>query len=158
MFKGAMVYKSGADQIIQPGIPGIEPITFDKILYDTGCYWNPETNRFVIPTGVQFVRLAAQAIFQHGAEPNGASVRQIVIKKNFNTIENWYADRPGWAVGQVPTHTATTVDVKASGPVLPVVEGDTFLVDAFVWDGLEKSEPVTILGINGTWFSLEVLQ
>lgn len=157
-FKGAMVYKSG-DQIIQPGIPGIAPITFDKVLYDTGGFWNAAANRFVIPSGILLVRLMAQAIFQHGEKPadSGANVRQIVIKKNFTTIDDWYGDRPGWAVGQVPTHVATTVDVSAIGPVLPVREGDNFLVDAFAWDG-GKPDPVKILGINGTWFSIEVIE
>lgn len=157
-FKGAMVYKSD-DQIIHPGIPGIEPIIFDKVLYDTCGCWNQAANRFVIPAGVRFVRLMAQAIFQHGEKPSdiGTNIRQIVIKKNFTTIENWYLDRPGWAVGQVPTHTATTVDVSAVGPVLPVKYGDNFLVDAFVLDG-GRPDPVTILGINGTWFSIEIIE
>jgi hypothetical protein len=155
-FRGALVYKS-AEQVVTPGIPGIAQITFDQVLYDTCGCWDGHRNRFVIPAGVTFVRLNAQAIFQHGEKPTGASnVRQIVIKKNFETLDNWYYGRPGWAVGQVPTHIATTVDVHASGPVLPVRAGDTFLVDAFVWDGPE-SHPVKILGINGTWFAIEIV-
>jgi len=158
-FKGAMVYKSdGRAQIVQPGIPGIAPITFDKVLYDTCGCWDAEANRFVVPEGARFVRLKAQAIFQHGDAPaSRASVRQIVIKRNFETLNNWYEDRPGWAVGQVTTHVATTVDVNADGPVLPVKPGDTFIVDAFGWDGPE-SKPVEILGINGTWFSIEIVE
>jgi hypothetical protein len=158
-FRGAMVYKA-SDQTIAPGLAGIAPITFDKILYDTCGCWNAESNRFVIPAATRFVRLKAQAIFQHSdhaTDLTDSHVRQIVIKKNFNTLENWYGDRPGWAVGQVLTHTATTVDVSASGPVLPVKEGDTFLVDAFVWDG-KVSNPVAIRGTNGTWFSIEIVE
>jgi hypothetical protein len=158
-FRGAMVYKA-SDQPIAPGMAGIAPITFDEILYDTCGCWEAKSNRFVIPAGARFVRLKAQVIFQHGdhsPDLTDSHVRQIVIKKNFSTLENWYGDRPGWAVGQVPTHTATTVDVSASGPVLPVKEGDTFIVDAFVWDGIE-SNPVVIRGTNGTWFSIEIVE
>lgn len=157
-FRGALVWKS-ADQIIQPGVPGIAPITFDAVVYDTCGCWNQATGRFVVPEGASFVRLKAQAVFQYVPErtTSNDSVRQIVIKKNFTTLSDWYSGRPGWAVGHVATHRATTVDVNATGPVLPVVPGDNFLVDAFVWDGA-GSDTVTIKGTNGTWFAIEIVQ
>ena len=158
-FKGALVYKAdGADQIVSPGIPGIAPITFQKVLYDTCRCWDSTKGRFVIPKGARFAKLSAQAVFQSGpALPNNSGVRQIVIKKNFRTLTDWYSNRPGWAAGHVSTHTATTVDVNVSGPVLPVVAGDDFLVDAYVYDGPESS-PVRIRGANGTWFSIELIE
>src|SRR6266581_8208357 len=81
-FRGAMVYKA-SDQTIAPGLAGIAPITFDKILYDTCGCWDAESNRFVISAGTRFVRLKAQAIFQHGDHATtdlaDSHVRQIVI-------------------------------------------------------------------------------
>jgi hypothetical protein len=167
-FRGAFVFKEESpnddpekDQRIQPGKTGTEKITFDSVLYDTDNFWQPDPGVFVIPSGVKFVRLQAQAIFRMAEkaewsdpEQDHMHLRQIVIKRNV-TPENkdrWYIDNPGSAVGHVNPQRVTTTDVHAVGPVLPVFEGDTFLVDATV-------SPVEgfILASNGTWFSIEVI-
>lgn len=155
-FRGALVYKSGTSQAIKPGIEGIEPVTFTTVVYDTCGCWNATKGRMVVPPGAKFVRLSAQAIWSY-PEPSKitpVSVRQIVIKQNFKTTEEWYKDRPGWAAGQTPTHSGTTVDVAAKGPVLPVLPGDDFVVTAFVADG----SGAEILPINGTWFAMEIVE
>jgi hypothetical protein len=158
-----MVYKAdGVDQVIQPSIPGIVPITFDRVLYDTCGCWDEARNRFVVPAGARFVRLSAQAIFTYPkSQPKAPGVRQIVIKKNMDAAAKptdfYDKDRSGWAVGQVTTHIATTADVQATGPVLLVVPGDTFIVDAFQSDGAD-SVPAAIRGTNGTWFAIEIIE
>lgn len=155
-FRGALVYKSHASQAIKPGLEGITPVTFDAVVYDTCSCWDASRSRMVVPPDVRFVRLSAQAIWTYPdpSKITPSSVRQIVIKQNFETIDNWYRNRPGWAVGQTPTHSGTTVDVSARGPVLPVSPGDDFTVTAFTADGAGAE----IMAINGTWFAIEIIE
>lgn len=154
-FRGALVYKSKTPQPIRSGIEGIAPITFDKVVYDTCGCWDAATSRMVVPKGAEFVELEAQAVWTYPTADkiSSRSVRQIVIKKNFVTLDGWYNDRPGWSAGQVTTHNGTTVDVSANGPVLPVVAGDTFLVDAYTSDG----DDAAIMANNGTWFAIKIV-
>lgn len=155
-FRGALVYKSQSNQTVTPGLQGIAPVTFDAVVYDTCGCWDASRSRMVVPPDVGFVRLSAQAIWTYpeASKVTPSSVRQIVIKQNFQTIDNWYLNRPGWAVGQTPTHTGTTVDVSAKGPVIPVTPGDDFTVTAFMADGTGAE----IIAINGTWFAIEIIE
>lgn len=156
-FRGALVHKGGGlPQIIEVAIPGIVPITFHTVVYDSDGFWNAQRQRFVIPAGVSWVRLSAQVVWSTPpvAPVGNSHVRQIVIKKNFVSLNDWYVDRPGWAVGQVFGHSGTTNDVQAHGPVLPVVAGDNFLVDAFHSSAGTTQE---ISAGNGTWFSIEAI-
>jgi hypothetical protein len=128
-FRGAFVFKkesdrSTDDQPIQPGNNGIEAIAFDSVLYDTDNFWKPDLGVFVIPPGVKFVRAQAQAIFRTAqaaewSDPvqDHKQLRQIVIKRNVTPAnkDHWYKDNPGWAVGHVNTHMATTDRRSRSG-------------------------------------------
>jgi hypothetical protein len=106
-FRGALVYKFDADQVVASDAN--VQLTVSNVVYDTDGFFNPTTNRFVIPAGVSKVRLTAQAIW--GSNPTG--LRQTVIKKNFvngDLSTGWY---PGVPASTIPANPSTTT---SSGP------------------------------------------
>jgi hypothetical protein len=147
-FRGALVYKFDASQTFA-NVTNSQ-LTFPTVEYDTDGFFNQATQRFVIPAGVSKVRLRAQAVWAS----NSSGMRQMVIKKNFvngDLLTGWF---PGVPANTLPANNATTTDVQTSTPVISVVEGDTFLAEAYQSSGGSLS----VLKSVGTWFSIEVVE
>ena len=143
---GALVYKHGDVQVLQNN--DWEMITFGKEVYDTGDFYDPSyPTRLTIPEGVKLARLRGQVIFS--GNPKG--LRQVVIKKNYPDLGGWY---PGVPAQTITANKRTTTDVQVTTPIIPVVEGDYFELEALQCSGSDIGVSASV----GTWFAIEIIE
>ena len=149
-FRGAMVHKTADAEQIVPNSYSVTQwvkVEFPEVEYDTSGWWDAENHQFVIPDGVQFVRLSGQIVWDHDAKGS----RQTLITKN-NALFDGYAAQNGRAT------FGTTPDQNVSTAVIPVKTGDTFQLQAWHIRPKLTGSPTKIYGNNGTWFSIEVVE
>jgi hypothetical protein len=111
---------------------------YDEVTYDTNSFTSV-ADRFTIPAGVSRVKLAGSVA---GASATGQFLSRIL--KNENTVVSY----------------STTADIDSAGadtspvftPVLDVVEGDYFVIQAFSDTARDATEGYS------SWFSLEVVE
>jgi hypothetical protein len=138
VFKGALLAQTTATTSISP-VNTYVNITFDTTVYDTaGGSFTGTSNRLTIPAGVSYVRLLGSIL---GASATDQFIARIV-KNGSPTVYSTIND----------TDTTGGDGVSALTPVLAVVEGDYFQLQAF--SAVVRS---TTAGVS-TWFSIEVVQ
>ena len=145
--RGALVTTIG---IANQNIPNntLQFLNFNTIERDTDGFFNHGApSKITIPEGVSKVRLLGQVIFGS----NASGLRQIVIKKNYIPGGGWYAGVPA---STITANNATTTDVHVLTPVLDVMAGDFFQLEAYQTSGTT----ITALSSVGTWFAIEVIE
>ncbi len=140
----ALVHKGDQPQLVA-GKPW-ERVRFEVVASDEAGLWDATGNQFVVPEGVNLVRLTGQIVFSHGER----GARQVLITKN-SALFDCYPAQNGAAF------KGTTPDMNVSSPPLKVKQGDTFQLHAWAVKSRWAKRPAEIYGNGGTWFSMEVL-
>lgn len=143
--RGALVFKQNAT------VPNYQEfdwqtwakVTFAHVEYDTDAIFDAANHQFVVPEGVEYVRLSGQLCFV----PSPDGDRQILITKN-NALF------PGYAAQNTKAISSTTPDLNVTSPILKVEPGDTFQLQA-------THTRYNRLSLNNTagstWFQMEIL-
>lgn len=152
-FKGAMVHKTTSDseQVVASDYFGDKHtpwtrVEFSSVDYDFGGFFDAGNNEFVVPPGVNLVRLTAQIVFGH----DSTGARQALITKNGALFD-------GYAAQNAPAFIGTTPDMNVSTAVLRVVPGDRFQLVAWQVQS-DKNETTTLNPSGGTWFAIEAIE
>lgn len=148
LVRKALINGNPVDQIISSSCSPYQTLTFNEVIYDTCDFWDQSENAFVIPWGVNFVRISGQAVFM----TNGNGFRQLLVqRKSLGDMK--YDFFPCSPIMNGQAVASTTTDLSFSSVVLPVVQGQRFVLQPYQNSGGD----VAISGGTGTFFSIEAI-
>lgn len=141
IFKGALVYKS-TNQYVVDEPPGTwHPITWDLEVYDTNNIHDKVANneRLIVPSGIKKIKLSTFIVWNEVK----LFERVIRLRRNGGAFigSSWFAND-----GKIESRS-----LYAQTPVIPVVAGDYFTVE-------EIHMPGGVFITTESWFSMEIIE
>lgn len=118
-------------------------VNFDSETYDYGGFFPGTGGVFTIPAGVHRVRLSAHVTFAG----NATGFRTLAIAKNGTTVY------PGTAQAGNASPGTASVSLSVRTPILNVIPGDTFTVQAFQNSGAA----LNVMGSSASWAAIEAI-
>lgn len=137
--RGSLVYRT-SNQSISNGVATM--VQWQAEEYDNGNWWTSGT-RLTVPSGISYVRVAANIVWAGSA---GGSYRSVQIKKNGAAV------RGGARALQGPASTAGVTLNLVTAP-LAVSPGDYFEIEV----QQDSGAALNVTSGNSTWASIETL-